>query len=104
MTGMQKSRSQLYEASEDTGRNGSANRTMGDIIAARFNRRDLLKGALGVAAINSTIGGLALTASPKAMAAAGNFGFTELVAGIDDKHHVAQGYKADILIRWGDPV
>ena len=51
-----------------------------------------------------TIGGLALTASPKAMAAAGNFGFAELVAPIDDKHHVAQGYKADILIRWGDPV
>ncbi len=104
MTGMQKSRSQLYEASEDAGRNGSANPTMGDIIAARFNRRDLLKGVLGVAAINSTIGGLALTASPKAMAAAGSFGFVELVAPIDDKHHVAQGYTADILIRWGDPV
>ena len=99
-----KSRSQLYEASEDHGRNISANPTMGDIIAARFSRRGLMKGVLGVAAINTAIGALALRASPKAMAATASFGFAELVAPIDDKHHVAAGYKADILIRWGDPV
>ena len=104
MSSTDKSRSQLYELSEDAGRNVSANPTMGDIIAARFSRRDLLKGALGVAAINTAIGGLALSASPRAMAATGNFAFAELVAPIDDKHHVAEGYKADILIRWGDPV
>ena len=104
MTDTFKSRSQLYELSEDAGRNATANPTMGDIIAARFSRRSLLKGVLGVAAINTTIGGLALNASPRAMAATGNFGFKELVAPIDDKHHVADGYKADVLIRWGDPV
>ncbi len=104
MTDTFKSRSQLYELSEDAGRNATANPTMGDIIATRFSRRSLLKGVLGVAAINTTIGGLALSASPKAMAATGSFGFAELVAPIDDKHHVADGYKAGILIRWGDPV
>lgn len=99
-----KSRSQLYELSEDAGRNATANPTMGDIIQACFSRRSLLKGVLGVAAINTTIGGLALSASPRAMAQTAGFGFKELVAPIDDKHHVAEGYKSDILIRWGDPV
>jgi secreted PhoX family phosphatase len=98
------SRSQLFELSENEGRNASANPTMGDIIVARFSRRDLMKGVLGVAAINTTIGGLALSSAPKAMAAASSFGFAELEAEVDDKHHVAPGYKAEVLIRWGDPV
>ncbi|MBL8895232.1 MAG: DUF839 domain-containing protein, partial [Rhizobiales bacterium] len=99
------SRAQLYELSENQGRNSSANPLMGEIIAARFNRRDLLKGALAVTAINTTIGGLALSASPRAMAAAAaSFGFSEIEAGVDDKHHVAPGYTSEILIRWGDAV
>ncbi|TGQ03351.1 alkaline phosphatase PhoX, partial [Mesorhizobium sp. M2E.F.Ca.ET.219.01.1.1] len=32
------------------------------------------------------------------------FKFEELEAGIDDKHHVAPGYDADVLLRWGDPL
>ena len=32
------------------------------------------------------------------------FPFKEVAAGVDEKHHVAEGYDADILIRWGDPV
>lgn len=99
------SRAQLYELSEDQGRNSSTNPSMGEIIATRFNRRDLLKGALAVTAINTTIGGLALSASPRAMAAsAASFGFNEIEAGVDDKHHVAPGYTSEILIRWGDAV
>jgi uncharacterized protein len=98
------SRAQLYELSENEGRNSSANQVMGDIIAARFNRRDILKGALAVTAINTTIGGLALSTSPRALAASASFGFTEIEVGVDDKHHVAPGYTSDILIRWGDPV
>ena len=32
------------------------------------------------------------------------FTFDEVEAGIDDKHHVAAGYDADVLLRWGDPL
>jgi len=97
-------RSQAYEESENVGRNRSGNPTIGDVIASRFNRRDILKGALGVAAITATVSPLALLAADQARAAQSAFSFKEVDAGIDDRHHVAEGYDADILIRWGDPV
>ena len=40
-------RSQQAEEAENIGRNASANPTMGDIIARRFSRRDLMKGNKG---------------------------------------------------------
>ena len=104
MTQIQRTRSQLYEQSEDIGRNISANPTIGDVIAARFDRRDLLKGALGVAAITATMGPLALAASQEAKAAGSRFKFKEVAAGVDEKHYVAEGYDVRILMRWGDPI
>jgi len=104
VTQIQRTRSQAYEASEDIGRNASANLTIGDVIAARFDRRDLLKGALGVAAITATMGPLALLAARKAEAAGVRFNFKEVAAGVDEKHHVAEGYDVQVLMRWGDPV
>jgi secreted PhoX family phosphatase len=32
------------------------------------------------------------------------FSFTEVEAGVDETHHVAEGYDADVLLRWGDKV
>ena len=96
------SRAAAYEASEDVGRNPTENPTMGEIIAARFSRRDLLKGSLAVTAIAATVSPIALLAADKARAAAA--GFAEAVAGVDERDHVAPGYVADVLIRWGDPV
>jgi secreted PhoX family phosphatase len=78
--------------------------TIGDVIAARFDRRDLLKGALGVAAIAATVGPLALAAGKAHAEAASRFKFREVVAGTDPDQHVAEGYDADVLIRWGEPV
>ncbi len=99
------SRAQAYEASDDVGRNTSANPTMGDIINARFDRRSALRGMLGVAAIGATISPLALVAANRAHAQATSaFSFKEVAAGVDEKHHVAEGYNADVLIRWGDPI
>lgn len=79
---------------------------MGEIIAARFSRRGFLKGSLAVSAIAATVSPIALITADNARAAAGASAFTfdEVEAGIDDKHHVAAGYDADILLRWGDPI
>lgn len=97
-----------YEDAENIGTNQSANPTMGEMIATRFNRRDLLRGALAVSAISATTSSLAIAAAEQARAQGANttpsFSFKEVVAGSDEKHYVAEGYDADILIRWGDPV
>ena len=97
-------RSQHAEASEDRGSNRSTAPTIGDVIAARFNRRDILKGALGFTAITATVSPLALAASPARAAAGESFDFEEVAAGVSERHEVAAGYDADVLIRWGDPV
>jgi uncharacterized protein len=103
----QESRSQAYEASEDVGRNPTSGDTMGDIVARRYGRREMLRGSLAVAAITAAFGPLSQIATARrSEAAAGKatFSFPELKAGVDRTHHVAQGYTADILLRWGDPI
>ena len=98
-------RSQLAERSQDIGVNASANPTIGDVIADRFSRRDLVKGALGVAAIAATTGSFALdSAKAQGNGPASRFHFEEIEAKVEQNHAVAKGYDADVLIRWGDPV
>ncbi|MDJ1156731.1 PhoX family phosphatase [Chelatococcus sp. SYSU_G07232] len=106
MTDKTLNRSQRYEEAENAGSNTSGNPTMGEIIAERFSRRDLLRGALAVTAISATVSPLALATAEKAQAQNGRpaFNFKEIAAGSDETHHVAEGYDADVLIRWGDPV
>jgi uncharacterized protein len=105
MTSFPLTRAQAFEASEDIGRNPTDNPTIGDVIAARYHRRDVLKGALGVAAITATVSPLAIAAAGQTHAQAGTrFEFKETAAGVDENHHVAEGYDVDVLIRWGDPV
>jgi secreted PhoX family phosphatase len=98
-------RTSRLEEAEGPPHNPTANPTMGEIIAARFSRRGFMQGALAVSAISATVSPLALVAADKARAANGSaFSFTEVEAGVDETHHVAEGYDADILIRWGDPI
>lgn len=98
-------RTSLLEENDGPAINPTDNRTMGEIIAARFSRRGFLKGSLAVSAIAATVSPLAMIAADDARAAEGSaFKFDELEAGIDDKHHVAPGYDADVLLRWGDPL
>lgn len=100
-----KFRTSLLEENDGPATNPTDNRTMGEIIAARFSRRGFLKGSLAVSAIAATVSPLALVSADQARAAEGSaFAFDELEAGIDDKHHVAPGYDADVLLRWGDPL
>ncbi|MHC2019593.1 PhoX family protein [Methylobacterium sp. CM6247] len=106
MTEPLRTRSQAAEDGEDAGTNTSGNATFGDVVAARFDRRDLLRGLLGVGAIAAVVTPRALAAAPAAAAQgrATPFPFKEIEAGSDTHHHVAEGHDADILIRWGDPV
>ena len=97
--------SQLEDAGAE-GRNPTGNPTMGEIIAARFSRRAMLKGSMAATAIAATVGPAALLAAGRARAAepASAFDFTGLAAGVDADHHVAGGYDAQVLLRWGDPL
>ncbi len=97
-------RSQRGDAAEDAGRNRFERPTIGDVIAARFNRRDIMKGALGFTAISATVGPMALAAGRAQAQAVSSFDFEEIEATVTADHAVAPGYDADILIRWGDPV
>ena len=93
-----------YETSEDIPANPSTTPTMGDIVGRRLGRRDLLQGALAVTAISAVAVPALTLPARQARAGTANFVFDELERGIDGRHHVAQGYSADVLIRWGDPV
>jgi secreted PhoX family phosphatase len=97
-----------FEESENVGSNTSANPTLGDVIAERLSRRDLMKGLMAVPTITALVSPLALLAADRARAQGANttpsFSFNEVAAGSDEKHYVAEGYDADILIRWGDKV
>jgi len=100
-------RASELEDSGDVGVNPTQNLTMGEIIATRFNRRDLLRGSLAVAAISATVGHRALAANEQPAKKASNafsFDFKEIEAGVDHTHHVAEGYDAQVLLRWGDPL
>jgi uncharacterized protein len=66
------------------------------ILARRLGRRALFRA--GAAA------GAAAVAPALALAAPAEFSFAELRKGLDDRHHVAEGYRAQVLLRWGDPV
>lgn len=101
-------RSQQAEEAENIGSNLSANPTMGDVIAERLSRRDLVQGVIAASVIAATVAPMAIAVAIRARAQSANttpsFNFKEIEAGSDEKHHVAEGYDADILIRWGDKV
>ncbi|SFQ51693.1 hypothetical protein SAMN05216176_10519 [Nitratireductor indicus] len=97
-------RTTRLEEADGPGTNPTENRTMGEIIAARFSRRGFLRGAMATAAITATVSPMALMAADEARASEGKsaFDFPEVTAGVDADHHVAEGYDADVLFRWGD--
>jgi len=98
-------KAEAYEAFDDIPTNPNLSRTIGEVVAARYSRRELFRGALAVTTTTALFGTSAMIA-PKQAAAAGTsrYNFTELEWGNDTMHHVAEGYDADILLRWGDPI
>jgi secreted PhoX family phosphatase len=92
---------------DDVGSNLSDNPDFNAIVATRLSRRAALRGlmALGAGtALSGPLGGVLIGRAQAADAAGSTLGFEEIAHGADENHHVARGYNADVLIRWGDPV
>ncbi len=99
-------KAEAFEAFDDIPTNPNLTRTIGDVINARYGRRDMLKGILGVSATTALFGTSAMIAPKQAsaMSKASRYTFDELTWGNDETHHIAEGYDADVLLRWGDPI
>ncbi len=90
---------------EDIGVNTSSARPMADIIEARLSRRSLLGGFAATAATGTLLGrAMGSTAAQAQGAGASSLTFRELKKVYDQKHHIADGYDTQILLRWGDTV
>jgi len=76
------------------------------IIAERVSRRGFLLGSgatLGAVAAQGFVGSL-FSGAAHAQDAASSLKFSELVRVFDDQHRVAEGYKAEVVAAWGDPM
>ena len=79
---------------------------MRSVIAARVSRRGFLLGSgagLGAIAAQGFVGSL-FSGQAVAQEVRSTLAFTELTRVYDKSHHVADGYRADVLVAWGDPM
>ncbi|MBY8977812.1 PhoX family phosphatase [Rhodobacteraceae bacterium NNCM2] len=96
-------KAEAFEAFDDIPTNPNLGNTIGDVINRRYSRRNVMRGALAVSATTALFGSTMLHASEPS-AAASRYKFDELAWGNDERHHIADGYDADILLSWGDPI
>ncbi|MCH9806310.1 MAG: PhoX family phosphatase [Alphaproteobacteria bacterium] len=105
MNKLEQPRALQFEEAEDEPTNSSGNPTFGDVVAERLSRRDLMRGALATTAVACAVSPAAmLAACSEDTSSTPKFNFSEVTAGSNERHYVADGYKADVLIRWGDKV
>ena len=85
-------------------RSNSDSPHMNTIIAERVSRRGFLLGSgAGLAAVAASgFVGSFFAGQAYAQEAQSSLKFTELKRVYDDTHHVADGYKADVVAAWGD--
>ncbi|MEM8769132.1 MAG: PhoX family phosphatase [Pseudomonadota bacterium] len=77
---------------------------MNDLIRQRLSRRTFL-GGMAAATAGFALGGCAPRAEMTSTTAGPiDFQFDEILRGVDETHHVPEGYVADVLLRWGDPL
>ncbi|MCU0837716.1 MAG: PhoX family phosphatase [Rhodospirillales bacterium] len=92
------------EGAEDAGCVATPAKTFGDIVLARYSRREAMAGLTAVAAL-SLLTPLRSGVARAAGAAGGStLAFPEVPHGESETHVVADGYEAQTLIRWGDPI
>ena len=78
--------------------------TIGDVIAKRLSRRGFLG---GLAATSGLLASGCTTSESITKSISGDtsaFAFQEITRGLDETHHVPDGYTTDLLLRWGDPL
>src|SRR3990167_582824 len=80
--------------------NHSPNSTFEQVLEARLSRRGLLKGAAALA----VAGSLPLAGCATVLRREGNLGFRGIAVSAADAVRVPEGYSANVLYAWGDPV
>ncbi|MFC7474353.1 PhoX family protein [Dankookia sp. GCM10030260] len=85
---------------EDIGSNPAPHRPIGELIAARLSRRDLL----GAAALLPGLPAMAQDSGNTPNGGPSSLGFTELRHQMAQRDAVAEGHEIQVVIRWGDPI
>jgi len=84
---------------DDRRSNPSDGRTLGEIL---ITRRAAMKGLAAGAAVAAAGG---CSGAPEgSMPGKTSLGFETVPSTLDARQRVAEGYRADVLVRWGDPV
>jgi uncharacterized protein len=94
----------MSNVDDDIISNNSDNETFEDVVATRVSRRAFLGGGVAAAA-GASLGGVgSLLSAVPAEAKYSLVGFTAIPTSTADTVVVPPGYKAEVLIAWGDPV
>jgi secreted PhoX family phosphatase len=88
---------------DDIGSNPTDNSPLIEIAEHRYSRRAALR-SFGLTGAAGLFSGLLGARSARAEGNPSSLTFEEIEHGIDDGLRLAKGYRADILIRWGDKV
>jgi secreted PhoX family phosphatase len=88
---------------EDIGSNPDPRRPIGELIAERLSRRDVL-GAAGAAALVAALPAAAQDSGNTPNGGPSSLAFPELRPQLAQRDAVAEGHEIQVLIRWGDPI
>ncbi len=89
---------------EDIGSNQSTEPSMGELIERRLSRRAALRGLAGAGAAAALTHELLGNTALAQATGPSTLTFKEVPHGLDKQQHVPEGYEAQVVIRWGDPV
>lgn len=94
----------MPEHTSKANRSHSTSSPFAEVLEQRLSRRDVLRGSTAIAAIGIAPGFVGSVFAEKAYAqgAQSTLTFTELKRVYDETHHVAPGFKTQIVARWGD--